>query len=98
MARTRKGQIITLKQTIMHEQFKDCAVGEDWVVISGGKTTIALPVPKDGSKQGVLSLDDGQISQYFELTDRKGEVPVHQGMTTYNLSYQWNDAIRSLHQ
>lgn len=99
MARTRKGQVITLKQAIMHEQFKECAVGGEWVVLSGGKETVATPVLQDESEQvmNALRVDERQIGQYFDLTDRKAQVPA-QAMTTYNLSYQWNDAIRSLNQ
>lgn len=55
MARTRKGQIITLKQAIMHELFKTCAVGGDWVVLTGGKVTIAAPLSKDDSEIFVVA-------------------------------------------
>ncbi len=98
MARTRKGQIITLKQAIMHELFKTCAVGGDWVVLTGGKVTIAAPLSKDDSEPtniNALRLEEREIGQHFDLTDRKGKVPTGY-LVTYNLSYQWNDAIRSL--
>lgn len=77
MARTRKGQIIKLKQAIMHELFKDCAVGGDWVVLSGGKTTIAVPVVHSDSKstKNALRIEEREITQHFEMTNRKGEVP-----------------------
>lgn len=98
MARTRKGQVITLKQAIMHEKFKDCAVGGEWVVLSGGKTTVAAPVAQYDAETrdtNALRLEEKQVDQYFDLTDRKGKVPTGY-LVTYNLSYQWNDAIRSL--
>lgn len=100
MARTRKGQVITLKQAIMHEKFKDCAVGGEWVVLSGGKTTVAAPVAQYDAETrdtNALRLEEKQVDQYFDLTDRKGELPTGY-VTTYHLAYQWNEVIRSMTQ
>ncbi len=47
---TRKGQIITLKTPLLLDLFKGCAVGEDWIVISGGAITVAAPVDQSHSQ------------------------------------------------
>jgi hypothetical protein len=94
---TRKGQIITLKTPLLLDLFKGCAVGEDWIVISGGAITVAAPVDQSHSQShtDALCMDKKDFNHYFEATDRKGAVPTGV-ISRHTFAYQWNDAIRTL--
>lgn len=93
----RKGQIITLKTALLMDSFKGYAVGEDWIVISGGAITVAAPMVQNHSLShtDALCMDEKELKYYFESTNRKGCVPTGL-ISRHTFAYQWNDAIRSL--
>lgn len=59
----RKGQIITLKTALLMDSFKGYAVGEDWIVISGGAITVAAPMVQNHS----LSHTDEDLLYFFHI-------------------------------